>query len=332
MLLFLASVLEQMDLALEHVSKADVHNARFGVMLTDNALELILHQIAKDQAAESKSYSYRRETYQHQAALDKALGRVFGDKISFARLTGKMTNEVAQTAVIMHGVRNEVYHIGLQHEAILPALAVFYFDVVCGFLKDYKPPYFGWGSNESLPERSRKYFSGHRTFPGRIEDFPNGCLALSRACVHDSSVTIAALADHMDQIIEEQDTCVGIIAEGAYAHQRTTRDKAVIDCQAWPLAFSEEGLAFAKERKFMGNRLELIDWLGENYPLRFRGDPIERWRKRAGKLRNENNSHAALRHYKTFMTETESLREAALESAAACEREIDSAIDRARGK
>jgi hypothetical protein len=35
MLLFLAAVLEQLDLALEHVSKRDVHNARFGLMLTD---------------------------------------------------------------------------------------------------------------------------------------------------------------------------------------------------------------------------------------------------------------------------------------------------------
>jgi hypothetical protein len=56
MLLFLASVLEQLDLAQEHVLGRDVHNARFGLMLTDNALELILHQIAKDHASERKGY------------------------------------------------------------------------------------------------------------------------------------------------------------------------------------------------------------------------------------------------------------------------------------
>ena len=63
MLLFLATVLEQLDLALEHVSKRDVHNARFGLMLTDNAVELVLHQIAKDQAAELKVYSSLRKEY-----------------------------------------------------------------------------------------------------------------------------------------------------------------------------------------------------------------------------------------------------------------------------
>jgi hypothetical protein len=39
----------------------------------------------------------------------------------------------------------------------------------------------------------------------------------------------------------------------------------------------------------------------------------------------------ALRHYKSFMSETELIRDAVLESAAACEAEIESAIDRARG-
>jgi len=54
MLLFLASVIEQLDLALEQISKVDVHYARFGMMLTDNAVELILHQIAKDKASNLK--------------------------------------------------------------------------------------------------------------------------------------------------------------------------------------------------------------------------------------------------------------------------------------
>jgi hypothetical protein len=65
--------------------------------------------------------------------------------------------------------------------------------------------------------------------------------------------------------------------------------------------------------------------------LKYRGDPISRWQKRAAKLRSEKSPHAALRNYHTFMTETAPIREAILESAAACEAEIDSAIERARG-
>jgi hypothetical protein len=61
MLLFLATVLEQLDLAFEHVSKRDIHNARFGLMLVDNAVELVLHQIAKDKINELKLFFQTRQ-------------------------------------------------------------------------------------------------------------------------------------------------------------------------------------------------------------------------------------------------------------------------------
>jgi hypothetical protein len=39
---FYAALLDQMDLALEHLYKGSVHDARFGLMLTDNAVELAI--------------------------------------------------------------------------------------------------------------------------------------------------------------------------------------------------------------------------------------------------------------------------------------------------
>jgi hypothetical protein len=315
MLLFLATVLEQLDLALEHVAKRDIHNARFGLMLTD-----------------IKAFPYLREKFPHQAALDKALGRSFGDKVKFAKVTGNMTGDLSQTIVIMHGFRNEVYHVGLQHEAILPSLAVFYFDVACGYLTTYKPPGVGWASNQKLPERAKKYFHGPASFPGGFGDFGNGCAALAKASGHDPTETVAVLANHFDEVVSDQDTCIDIIAGGIYKGQETTRDKAVINSQTWPLAFSEEGKAFARKHGWTGNRLQLVEWLGQTYPIKFRGDPIPSWQRRATKLRSEKNPHAALRLYHSFMSDTAELRDALMESAGAVEAEIDAAIDRARGK
>jgi hypothetical protein len=81
-----------------------------------------------------------------------------------------------------------------------------------------------------------------------------------------------------------------------------------------------------------GKHAQLVDWLGQTYPLKFKGDPIPSWQKRAAKLRSEKNPHAALRHYHSCMSDTATLREALMESAGAAEAEIDAAIDRARGK
>lgn len=48
MLDFLANNIEQLGLALEHIRLEDANNCRFGLMLTDNAVEITLHQTALD--------------------------------------------------------------------------------------------------------------------------------------------------------------------------------------------------------------------------------------------------------------------------------------------
>jgi len=166
MLGFLANVIEQLDVALEHLTKCDANNARFGLMLTDNIVELMLHQIAKDKKNELKMFSYMREEFKHTAALEKALGRPFESKVKFAKVLGTFLDEIAESISILHSLRNEVYHVGVQHEAVLPTLAIFYFKIACDFLRNYSPQGLGWGSNQRLPERAKKFFSGHSSFPG----------------------------------------------------------------------------------------------------------------------------------------------------------------------
>lgn len=330
MLLFLATILEQLDLALEHVLGSDIHNARFGLMLTDNALELVLHQIARDKVNDLKLFGGSRASYMHQAALDKALGRSFSDKVNFVRMAGLMSEEMAQTIGIMHGVRNEVYHVGLQHEAILPSLSSFYLKVACTYISSYKPPFLAVSSNQKLPERAKKYF-GHDEF-WEANDFRQGCAKLALDVGHKPAETIAALADHLDEVIEEQDACIDTIAGGVYPSQRTTRGDAFMHCQTWSVALSEVGKAYARKNGFAGSTIgELNEWIEAHYPLKYRGDPISRWRKQAVKLRFEKNANAALRRYDNFMTDTASIREAISKSAALCEAEIDGEFERARG-
>jgi hypothetical protein len=88
MLLYLANILDQLDLALDHLKKGDPNNARFALMLTDNVVELVLHQIAKDMNNNIRQFAHLRETFTQNAALEKALGRAFDDKVKFARPSG----------------------------------------------------------------------------------------------------------------------------------------------------------------------------------------------------------------------------------------------------
>ena len=62
MLLRLAQILDQLDLALEHIQKVDPNNARFGLMLTDNAVELSLHRFAQQEGQRHRLYGWMEDT------------------------------------------------------------------------------------------------------------------------------------------------------------------------------------------------------------------------------------------------------------------------------
>ena len=94
-------------MALEHLTTGDANNARFGLMLTDNVVELMLHQLAKDKKNELKMFSYRREEFKHAAALERALGRPFESKVKFAKVLGTFPDEIAESISILHSLRHE---------------------------------------------------------------------------------------------------------------------------------------------------------------------------------------------------------------------------------
>ena len=94
MMNFLINIVEQIDLAKEHVAKGDANNARFGLMLIDNAVEITLHQVAKDKQRDLKSLSQRDKAYEHSAALEAALGQHFGSKLKFASTIGMLPEGV----------------------------------------------------------------------------------------------------------------------------------------------------------------------------------------------------------------------------------------------
>ncbi|MFG1272182.1 hypothetical protein [Xanthobacter flavus] len=332
MLYFLTTVLEQLDLAQEHIVKGDVHNSRFGLMLTDNAVELVLHQIAMDKDSDIKFFSWKGDKFDHQLTLNKALGRNFEPKLKFARIMGALTTDEARSIGILHGFRNELYHAGLAHESILQSIAKFYFHIGSTFISSYRPSFIGFRSDQEIPERARKYISAESIHRHASDVFKRGCLDLASRSGHDAESFVSSLYQHMETIIDDQDTCIDIIATGVYADQRRTRTQAVIETQAWALAFSPEGRAFAERSGWNGSIRQLTDWLGANFPGLLRSDPISSWRRRSKTLLSQKDPNSALHQYSSFMTETERLREMFTRCAEAAEAEIDAAIDRMRGK
>jgi len=319
--------IEQLDLAAEHLSHGDANNARFALMLSDNVVELTLHQLAKDTQSRVKANAWMREPYEHEKPLAKALGRWFEEKVRFAVLLGKLSPEIGESIRVNHLFRNDIYHVGLQHEAILPALATFYYDLACQLCADYEVRSWGYSPGQKLPDRAAKYMKGERSlifdFPG---EYRKACLALKAKSAHEPIAFAEALASHMDSVVEQHDKWIDYISRNA--PRRESRDQVVIGCQSWPLLFTEEGRDFCRKNGFKkGN---LVTWLEEHYPFKFKSDPIPAWRKRAERLRREKNAHTALKMYRSFMDDTADLRDALGDATSAVDNYVEEQIERMR--
>ncbi len=289
MLSFLVNIVEQLDLAKDHVAKGDANNARFALMLIDNALEIALHQMAKDEQSERNSFLYRDKPYDLSAALEAALGQHFDSKVKFAKKVGRLDPDASESIMIFHSFRNEVYHIGVQHQAILPALAELYFQTACAFLCTYKPRGLSYNPRMTLPDRARKYFP-YQAFSRGREHFQAACKALGNSLTIIPVQVSGVLATHMDEVIRQQDMAVHMIATGG--PQTYSRDEAIVQTFAWKVAFTDEGKKFAREKGWRkGSVADLVDWVANNYPLPIKNDPISGWRKRADNIRRETSPH-----------------------------------------
>lgn len=334
MLRFLAHTLEQLDLALEHVLKGDAHSARFPVMLTDNALELVLHQFASDERRERSALWKREKTYDDAVELEAALGRHFDAKLRFAKPRLPLSDEEAQTIAICHDLRNDVYHIGLQHEAVLPAIAGLYFVCAASVLQRYKPAFLSYSPNMVMPERSRKFFEQQPFGLRAREDFQKGCRALAAQAGFAGGRFIEALADHLAEIIEQQDSVIEIVATGG--PNQTSRDEAVTQTECWHIMFDPKAATAAKKRlksksAYTGRTIaELQSWLLENGALRYTSDPVPGWRKREVSLRREKDPHRALKKYRDFIVQSADIRELLLEACGQVEQWIDGQIEQMR--
>jgi hypothetical protein len=90
--------------------------------------------------------------------------------------------------------------------------------------------------------------------------------------------------------------------------KRITVDHAVVYCQYFSNKTAKQIEVYV-EKNFSGTPEQRSGWIESNYPFQFRDDPTQKWHSLAGKIRQEDNPHVALKVYRDFIDETDSLRE-----------------------
>lgn len=329
MVKFIANVIDQMDLALDNLALEDVNYQRFSLMLVDNAIELTLHKFAEDKNNENKMWVLLKEAKHDPKIVTAALDQHFESKVKLAKVSGLISQTICDSIVILHSFRNQVYHQGLQHESILPAISLFYFRVSCDVLAAYQPNSWSWGSGQKIPYRAKKYL-GNNPFQKARELCKSAFLRLKEVSEAIELSLVEDLCQHMEETIEYVDKMVEFLCSGD--PKKKTRDEVIVDCQSWPFAFTDEGKEFARNNGSPAKTVaEHVEWIAKTYPWAHKKDPIPSWRKRLLSLQKETDEHKALKKYKDFMDQTETIREQIDEAALQLDRHIEEQIDMARG-
>ena len=330
MIQFLADNIDQMDLALDQLAVKDRNFDRFALMLIDNVVELTLHRHAQDKASENEMWSRLGKPKHDPKAVQKALGQNFDNKVKFAAKSGLIDNIKCESILNLHSFRNTAYHKGLRHEGILHSIALFYFVNVCELLKGYSPTWWSWGSNDKLSHRARKYI-GNPRFTNHEEVFNVAYQRLLDVADSMEEDLVGDLHSDMSATVRSIDDAIQFLADAS--PEKRTRDQVIINCQAWPFAFTDEAKAFAQQNgcpeKCVG---PYVDWIAANYDWPVKSDPVPGWKRRLASLEKEKDYHMALKRYCDFMRQTEDIRSKIHESAAQLDAYIQEQIDIARGK
>jgi hypothetical protein len=319
-----------MDLALDNLALEDRNYKRFALILTDNAIELTLHRIAEDKNSENKQWEPLGKIKYDQKLVSAALGQHFEAKVKLAIALELIPKETGQTITILHSYRNQAYHQGIQHEEIISSLSLFYFQVVCQVLSEYKPSWFSWSSNQEIPYRARKYL-GNNLWKSSQKACASAFSRLREVSEGFSLELVEDLSEHMGQVINDTDEMIDFLSSDS--PEPKNRNAVVIDCQAWPFAFTDEGKAFARDNNSPAKTVfEHVEWITENYQWPTRKDPVPSWKKRLASLKKEVDNHKALKKYNDFMSQTSDIRSRINEAAIQLDQHIQQQIDMARGK
>lgn len=327
---FLADHVDQMDLALDQLAMKDRNFDRFALMLIDNVVELTLHQHAQDKSHENDVCGKHLPLRNDPKAVAAALGRNFDSKVKLAQISGMLSTELSETILYLHSFRNTAYHRGLRHEGILHSLTLFYFQSACAVLTSYLPMVWVSSGRDKIPHRAMKYLGKLNFFDGK-EAFQSAWERLNQVAESMGNTLISDLHSDMEKTIETTNGDIQFLVDDS--PDKEDRNTVIINCQAWPFSFSDDGKEYAAKNNCPNlSVMDFVEWIALNYPWAIKTDPIPSWQKRLGLLKDEKNPHVALKKYCEFMMQTEDIRALLNESASQLDAHIQLQIDLARGK
>lgn len=322
--------LDQLILASEQLDQKDSVNGRMAHILTDNAVELMLHYQAEQTLPDKGCYPEIRQLSKNEEA--DYLGRNFRPKVKLAKKLGVIGDEEVEFILINHEYRNEVYHAGLRHEPVIWDLAWHYHSFACSLLPRIK---MGLGHSyqvgkEVSPRVKRFVSSESELVQGDFgAKFAAICHSVAAKAVEPKECLPKILGQAIDRDVKRVDDALNFIE--MHDGKAMSRNDIIVEAQLWSAMFDEERRNKCI-RKPCARSVEELQKAGISDQVTIVGmflkppitkDPIERWQKRIVSLRAAKTALRALKKYHSLRTEMNDLCEDIFRTASGLSNHLD---------
>lgn len=162
--------IEQLDLAAHQLAEKNPSYARFGLILTDNVIELIIHRVCAHELAYDDMWMKLGKPQFTAEQRSDALGQRFDKKVKLCKSIGKISSEQSESILICHKYRNELYHSGLKYNDIIWDIAWFYHDVATELLGDVFPDRAWWSGAMVTPAVEKHAGNGGQKVLSEMKD------------------------------------------------------------------------------------------------------------------------------------------------------------------
>lgn len=352
------TIVEQLDRAAVELSIDHPINNRLALILIDNATEITLHGfIAGRSEMDRRIYllqeslrSISKEAWQRYASdpnnvqvmtpvqRKRALGRSFEDKVKVLCALGKLTFQERQFVLAAHEYRNELYHIGLANDDIIRSIAGHYFLVACDFLIRMGNTGIwrsAYSSNDVYSEVAQRYIPP-QDGPMAILNVKLGDLA--EQLIDNLPARMPALAETLaqsaqrsiDQLLNNMEF---LVRENPFGYD----EEEMVETAQWIKDLSDEleqnnidGLWV--DAKYREQFAQVFSELNATWKRRFAKIPVNNWRKRAARIKQEESPLIALALFRHLRQDMQYLEEAIQQAVDELDQWIQQQIDIARGK
>lgn len=329
----ISHIIEQLDLAGKQLQKPNATYGRFALLLTDNIVELILHEQCEYEFLSDDALRGPDRCKYTPGLRKKVLGRHFGEKAKFCKQIGLINDDQLQLICICHQYRNELYHIGIKYEPIVYAIAWKYHNAACDLFTLARSCGYRIVPKDELSEVVRHHTESLITEDGMLVDHDRFRQGVSNSLKQIKPQLSRSFVEIIcDFAIEKVDTIMGNISFLSEDNLRGGNETEVLHEIQFTQYLREHFSTVNSPRGSHAEYFESVRQLRSKWTPKYPLNPTPRWLARAKHLAEEKTSINVLRNFENLKRDMQEFEEMIERAAIEFDQNIQRQIDQLRGK